>query len=58
MESVQLLALILYAQWKHFRKETNSHKLHCNCEKCGERRKLGAKLVLPYSGPVRQIALR
>lgn len=44
--------------WQRFRRTTVDHPLSCDCKDCSWRRKLGARLVLPYSGPVKFACLR
>ena len=43
-------ALLAYSTWKQLRRETDEHRLSCECVQCSKRRKLGGVLDLPYAG--------
>ncbi len=38
--------------WKALKVATKDHQGGCDCKECGNRRKTGAKLSMPYAGPV------
>ena len=39
-------------RWRRLRIATDGHDLSCPCRDCGDRRKLGATMNMPYAGPV------
>lgn len=41
-----------FHEWRRYRLATQDHRLSCVCAECSKRRRAGAKLIMPYSGPV------
>ncbi len=39
-------------EWRTLKTSTRNHELSCNCVDCSKRRRLGAKLTMPYTGSV------
>ena len=51
-------ARLVYSKWRSRKEITKEHPLHCECADCSKRRKLGALLLLPYSGAPDEVKLR